>query len=633
MPLTIGQTLQNRYRILGLLGQGGMGAVYLAEDLRLPGRRCAIKENVLDPHASPQVLAQLRQQFLAEASILSRLDHPNLTKVSDYFTQGGNEYLVMDFVEGENLQSVLDRWLRQYRQPLPEASVLPWFDQVLDALEYLHGQQPYAILHRDIKPGNIILTPQGKVKLVDFGLVKLLDPQRPGTATVVKGFGTPEYAALEQHAQGAYGHTDARTDIYALGATLYHLLTGAAPPDAVQLAVKPGNLILPRRANPALSAATEAAILKALKTQPDERFQSAGEMRTALAGSGRHQSPPAARPWWRRVPGWAAGAAAGAALVGIVLLAVLLLRPAPGPIPTPSPTPTPNATPVTPTPGPTDTPVTPTPPPTDTPIPPPSIPTLGVGSIMTMTSEVDGMVLVYVPVGEFLMGTRDDQEGGSDELPQHTVYLDAFWIDKTEVTAAQYRRCVETGACSAPDLGGYCTYDADGKSDHPINCVDWDQATAYCAWTGRRLPTEAEWEKAARGADGRIYPWGDAWDVQTAPRFNFSDKNDPTGPSTDEVDDGFATTAPVGRFPAGASPYGALDMAGNVWELVADWYDENTYTTAPRENPIGPGTGSTRVLRGGSWKYSADDVRAALRCRDSPGSRGGFVGFRCARSP
>lgn len=243
------------------------------------------------------------------------------------------------------------------------------------------------------------------------------------------------------------------------------------------------------------------------------------------------------------------------------------------------------------------------------------------------------MSLVYVPAGEFLMGTRDDQEGDSSERPQHTVYLDAFWIDRTEVTAAQYQRCVEAGACSAPDFTGkYCTYDVDGKSDHPINCVDWNQATAYCAWAGRRLPTEAEWEKAARGVDGRIYPWGDAWDVQTVPRVNFSDKNDPTGPSTDEVDDGFAATAPVGSFPSGASPYGALDMAGNVWEWVVDWYNETIYTMT-RENSIDPETEPMRVMRGGTWSFSAYDARAANRGRDRPSGRHETVGFRCVYSP
>jgi len=627
MPLTIGQTLQNRYRILGLLGQGGMGAVYLAEDLRLPGRRCAIKENVPDPHASPQVLAQLRQQFLAEASILSQLDHPNLPKVSDHFTQGGNEYLVMDYVEGENLQSVLDRWLQQRRQPLPEASVLPWFDQVLDALAYLHSQQPYAIIHRDIKPGNIILTPQGKVKLVDFGLVKLLDPNRPGTATVVKGLGTPEYAALEQHGQGAHGHTDARTDIYALGATLYHLLTGAAPPDAVQLAVRPDSLIPPRQANPALSVAVEAAILQALKTQPDQRFQRADEMRSALEAGGR-QPPPPARPGRRRVPGWAGGAAAGAGLVGIVLLALWMLTGSPTPgvavlgrtaTPTAPPADTPAPPTATPIP-PTETPIPPTEtpvPPTDTPVPPTPTPALRIGS--TMISEIDGMEYVYVPAGEFLMGsTGADPLAYAEEKPQHTVYLDGYWIARIEVTAAQYGRCVEAGACPVP-AGTWddCTYGVAGKGNHPINCVDWNDAAAYCRWAGCRLPTEAEWEKAARGEDGRIYPWGDQAPDATLANFGGN----------------AGGTSAVGSYPAGVSPYGALDMAGNVWEWVADWYDDDYYAQSPRENPQGPASGQYRVLRGGSWGSNAQSVRAAVRGRLTPDFRVGGFGFRAARSP
>jgi serine/threonine-protein kinase len=279
MPLSIGQDLQGRYRLVRTLGQGGMAAVYLAEDLRL-GRRCAVKESAPDPAASPQALAQLRQQFQMEARTLAGLDHPNLPRVSDYFSDAGNEYIVMEYVEGENLAEALTR----HGGPLPEKPVLLWADQVLDALEYLHGRQPSPIIHRDIKPGNIILTPQGKVKLVDFGLVKLLDPNDPRTATVMKGMGTPEYAPLEQYASGA-GHTDARSDIYALGATLHHLLTNAAPLDVHQRLLDPGKMPRPRQRNPALSAPTEAAVLRAMEVYPQARFQTAHELRAALAAA------------------------------------------------------------------------------------------------------------------------------------------------------------------------------------------------------------------------------------------------------------------------------------------------------------------------------------------------------------
>lgn len=287
LSLAIGQVLQGRYRILRSLGQGGMGAVYLAEDLRLAGRMCAVKENVPDPHATPQALAQLRRQFQAEASVLANLDHPNLPKVSDFFSDSGNEYIVMEYIEGEDLASVLARQCG----PLPEQPVLIWADQVLDALEYLHGQRPNPILHSDIKPANIILTPQGRIKLVDFGLVKLLDPNNPQTATIMKGMGTPGYAPLEQYAGGAR-HRDVRSDVYSLAATLYHLLTNLRPPDVHQRLLDPNKLLSPRQAVPALSAATQAAVLKAVEIYPNGRYQTAHDFRQALGTSRAARQPP-----------------------------------------------------------------------------------------------------------------------------------------------------------------------------------------------------------------------------------------------------------------------------------------------------------------------------------------------------
>jgi formylglycine-generating enzyme required for sulfatase activity len=242
---------------------------------------------------------------------------------------------------------------------------------------------------------------------------------------------------------------------------------------------------------------------------------------------------------------------------------------------------------------------------------------LGLSPRDVWINPVDGGVYVYVPSGEFLMGSAEDEPGAeSDEKPRHTVYLDAYWIMQTETTSEQYWRCVEAGQCTAPDRGGSCTYGTKAKTDHPINCVSWEQAQAYCRWAGGRLPTEAEWEKAARGTDGRIYPWGDEWDASKA--------------NTSEG--GRGDTTAVGAYPAGASPYGALDMAGNVWEWVADWYGEGYYSQSPRENPLGPASGTYRVVRGGSWGYVQRSVRAAYRFRDRPGDRYDRVGFRCARS-
>lgn len=276
------KVLENRYQVVSVLGFGAMGAVYLANDQRLVGRRCAIKENRPDTSTSLELLGRMREQFLAEARVLARLDHAALPKVSDYFVVGTNrEYLVMDYVEGEDLLSLLDRT----QQPLDEDTVLSWAEQVLDALAYLHSQRPLPIIHRDIKPANIRVNLQGKAKLVDFGLVKLLDTQNPATKIELRGMGTPAYAPLEQFA-GSDDHTDARSDIYALGATLYHLLTNLYPTAVHDRILTPNSLASPRSLNPNLSENTEQVILKAMEIYPDHRYQTAEEMRQALLGQG-----------------------------------------------------------------------------------------------------------------------------------------------------------------------------------------------------------------------------------------------------------------------------------------------------------------------------------------------------------
>jgi len=250
-------------------------------------------------------------------------------------------------------------------------------------------------------------------------------------------------------------------------------------------------------------------------------------------------------------------------------------------------------------------------------------PTLGIGS--RTVSEQDGMTLVYVPAGEFLMGSADsDPDASSDEKPQHKVTLDSYFIDRTEVTKDQYQKCVAAGKCAAPLCNGT------GQADHPVVCVRWQDATNYCAWAGRRLPTEAEWEKAARGTDGRIYPWGN--ETVAGNLLNFCDRNCSYDWRETAVDDGYAGMAPVESYPAGANPYGALDMAGNVWEWVADWYDDNYYASSPAQNPMGSASGQYRVLRGGSWGDRQRDVRAAYRDGGGPDKWIGYVGFRCARS-
>ena len=278
----VGGILRARYRIVQLIGEGGSGAVYAAEDMRLGGRLSAIKEIRPDPYATPAQLAQAQTQFRREAMILARLDHPNLPKVYDFFVEDGRSYLVMDYVDGPDLRQLVDQ-ARARGEFLPEASVLDWLSQLLDALDYLHNQSP-PVIHRDVKPANIKLTPQGRIKLVDFGLVKPLDPEDPRTITVVRGVGSLPYTPLEQY--GGADHTLPRSDIYAVGATLYHLLTGRIPVTAQQRFLEPQSLVGPRSVNGAISPTVEKAILRAMSMHPDQRPSTVAELRTLLDPEG-----------------------------------------------------------------------------------------------------------------------------------------------------------------------------------------------------------------------------------------------------------------------------------------------------------------------------------------------------------
>jgi serine/threonine protein kinase len=333
--------LRDRYKIIELVGRGGMGATYRAEDLRLQGRVCAVKEALPDPDASPDELRQSREQFYQEASTLARLDHPNLPKVSDYFSDSDRDYLVMDFVAGRDLKEMLASALRE-GDHLAERQVLAWADQLCDALEYMHTQDP-PVLHRDIKPSNIKVSPSGTVKLVDFGLVKVLAPDDQRTITVVQGRGTVQYIPLEQYG-GDTGHTDVRSDIYSLGATLYHLLTGQPPLDAKQRFLKPKSLPSPRSLNPAISPQTEQAILWSLAMHPDDRPSTIAELHSELLAPGPlsravsrlfdHEQP--VSHFVRMHRGLLA-------LFAAMLLVAALVTARPSTVP-PTPTPTPTAT-------------------------------------------------------------------------------------------------------------------------------------------------------------------------------------------------------------------------------------------------------------------------------------------------
>jgi formylglycine-generating enzyme required for sulfatase activity len=248
------------------------------------------------------------------------------------------------------------------------------------------------------------------------------------------------------------------------------------------------------------------------------------------------------------------------------------------------------------------------------------------------------MVMVYVPAGQFEMGSTDgeidaalqicteyrescDRAVFADEQPAHNVELDAFWIDQTEVTNNHYRRCVEAEVCEEPTCWDNDSYNAEKQ---PAVCVTWQQAQTFCEWAGGRLPTEAEWEYTAAGPENLAFPWGNEFDGS---RMNHCDINCAFYWLEEEINDGYALTAPVGNFPRGASWVGALDMSGNVWEWVGDWYGE--YASQDQSNPTGPTSGERRVLRGGSWDIDAAYLRSAVRNWGRPESSSKVTGFRC----
>jgi len=268
---------------------------------------------------------------------------------------------------------------------------------------------------------------------------------------------------------------------------------------------------------------------------------------------------------------------------------------------------------------------------TGTPVTPTPMPTFNVGS--TLVSEKDGMPLLYVPAGIFIMGEKaedaltacqidrpDDCQltQFKDAEPVHEVYLDAFWIDKFEVTVRMYFLCAQAGVCKEPkdktSNGSSDYYGNVNFDNNPMIYVDWDMAKTYCEWAHRRLPSEAEWEKSARGENAFTFPWGT--DVPNNTLLNYYKR--------------VGDTTEVGKYPDGVSHYGALDMAGNVWEWVADWYDETYYASSPSSNPLGPESGQERIVRGGSWNNLSVYVRSSFRNEIAPDHADYAVGFRCA---
>lgn len=589
--------LQSRYVILRKVGQGGMGAVYQAQDAHLAGKQWAVKEMSDAQLADPAERANAVASFQQEAQLLAGLDHPNLPQVADYFAEGGKQYLVMDFVDGQTLEQIVAA------APgfLPEPTVLTWIEQVCDVLEYLHARQP-PIVFRDLKCANIMLTREGMIKLIDFGIARLF---KAGKTKDTAAYGTMGFAAPEQFGTG---QTDARSDIYSLGVTLHNLLTKYDP------SISPFNLPPARNINPLISTQTDAVIVCATAASGAQRFQSAREMKQALREkvavpmptqtlSTRPTSPVqisyvfapgkvanttqelvriCEKDWERAVTQFYEGYfekwLIEIAEFGLASRAKHIVE-------------------------------------QDTDNPPER--NRGLHDWLEQTGLCKlRPTMVLIPAGEFIMGAKDH---GDDAKRPHKVYLDEFQIGKFPVTNVEYGKFVSATRHGLPShwRNGQIPQ---GEENHPVVLVTWDDANEYAQWLGWQLPTEAEWEKAASWDDKlrakRLYPWGDQFD--------------PTRCNTSESSQG---TSSVGKYsPKGDSPYGVADMAGNVWEWCADWYKPDYYRISPRDNPEGPEFGHECVLRGGSWADDRELARSAFRESDSPAGCSEDIGFRVAVS-
>jgi serine/threonine protein kinase len=651
MPF-VGQSI-DRYRVLEQLGQGGMAVVYKAYDTRLE-RDVALKV-IRTEYIRPIQLDKLMQRFEREAKAQAKFAHNNIVHVYDYGAYKGAPYIVMEYLSGGTLKS-------QTGQPMPYQQAARLLAPIADALAYAHDRN---VLHRDVKPSNILITEVGKPVLTDFGIAKILEVEGTAITDTGMGIGTPEYMAPEQWR----GQPFPQTDIYALGVVFYELVTGRKPytadtPTAIAVMQVMEPLPRPSRLVHDLPAKVEKVLYKALAVRPEDRYGNMTEFAQVLKefsedGIAEREwgtpipmgeaeeteaqlkqiatrtpvsmedtsddliSPPVSterkkklsRLWMSLGLLFAIVVIGGGIGLGLFYEKIVGMR-APE---TPTLTITPKATRT----------VTPTYTqfPTDTQTYTPA-PIAVIGS--TLIREKDGMEMSYIPAGEFDMGMS---EGINDESLGRTVYLDAFWIDKYEVTNMQFASFLnEMGNQNEEDGNWLDIEDKDvnihkseelwsadsGYGNHPVVEVSWDGAVAYCTWVGGRLPTEAEWEKAARGGlVGRLYPWGNDSPVCTLGAENGAQYSYCGGGHKE-----------VGSF--APNGYDLYDMAGNVYEWVMDWYAVNYYDSSPAENPLGPSDGEYRVLRGGSWYLGANTLLVFNRSFRSPDFTLSYIGFRCA---
>jgi formylglycine-generating enzyme required for sulfatase activity/tRNA A-37 threonylcarbamoyl transferase component Bud32 len=605
----INTMLHKRYRIVEHMKKGGMANLYKAEDLKTPNKICVIKE-MIEMQVDPEVQRKYATLFETEMRILANLRHFGIPDVRDYFIFSGRYYIVMEYLGGKNLE---DLQVETAPGGFPERTVLIWGLELAEILEYIHSQDP-PVVHRDIKPSNIVQRKEGRLMLIDFGIARFFSK-----ATTGSSIGTPGFIAPEHYK----GNPEPRSDIFSLGVTLYQLVSGIDPAREI-----PYNLPSLGKKKPELSSFAVETIEKMMALDPDARYSNASELFSRFSSKVDKKAAPVVLP-----PSVTTESQNGAVIKGspekegapsqesVQPPATEKAEP-PAQAPQQSlsrekppesrheekPAPSLRA----------PEPLTPPPAEVRKPI---IIAELQKKSPrdhfdgalkqpprgMEITSSRDNAKMLLILEGIVLIGAFvDDEAIFTNEKPINPVFLPSFYMDRNPVTIKMFTQFLrETGY----EYSYKETLDH-RYENHPVVNVTWYDALAYAQWAGKRLPLEVEWEKAARGPDGRKYPWGNVWERE---RLNCSLL-------------GNLRTTPVGLFPKGNSPYGCQDMVGTIWEWTLDAFAPYPYK--------GPSAKLAELIsvRGGGWKSSRRECRCTSREKMDPFTASPDLGFRCVIS-
>ncbi|MBL8089892.1 MAG: SUMF1/EgtB/PvdO family nonheme iron enzyme [Anaerolineales bacterium] len=624
-------TLSDRYQIKGLLGSGGMAKVYKAYDERL-SRNVAIKIVAIETFIQPKDRQKYITRFNKEISVLKKLSHPNIMNILDFGEFEGKPYFISEYLQGGTLREKMEK-------PIPWKEAVRGLLPVARGLMYAHQN---GIIHRDIKPENILIRESGEPVLSDFGIAKSLDGIGINKTVTGEIWGTPEYMAPEQMNNAK--DIDIQADVFSLGVVLYEMITGHRPYkinyDLGIPKLDSKDYVDPQEYVSNLPEQVQFVLFKALSLKPKSRIRDMDEFLRILDNllidpvnkvSFLLPQKPMNKPQRTaiivaRYTLYGAVIAATCGFFGLLFPAILgapwaqeLLTRAISPVQSPV-----NESLLLPTAVNTTNPF--------------ETPTNDVSPNVDLPIEIISplrTIMRLVPAGEFKIGSNANEayvecqkhrpdciqsRFADEESSPQILYLNAYYIDQYEVTNAFYKLCVDAKVCLPPQDNRSQTrisyYGNQEFDNYPVIYVDWNMAKTFCEWSGGRLPTEAEWEKAARGADGRTYPWGEDLDCTHA---NFGQGTDGTC---------VGDTTPVGSYEIGQSIYGLYDMAGNVNEWVSSLYKPYPYSVDDGREILD--VFGVRVFRGGSWDYSTGDVRTTNRNGLGPASASDNIGFRCA---